>query len=98
MRLRHRRSAIEDLSENSRLYCAGQADSGETLCQAPPCKMSVALRAIPIGRERPDIRPGLRSLPIQNYIVFHQLVDDTVEIVSVVHGSRDVNTLFDGEP
>jgi toxin ParE1/3/4 len=50
-----------------------------------------------IGRERPDIRPGLRSLPTQNYVVFYRLVHDTLQIVSVVHGSRDVDTLFDGE-
>ena len=43
------------------------------------------------GRARPEIRHDLRSFPVQRYVIFYRVLDDAVEIVSVLHGSRDVS-------
>jgi toxin ParE1/3/4 len=47
-----------------------------------------------IGRERPELRAGLRSFPVQNYVIFYHIIDDTLEVVTVVHGSRDLDSMF----
>jgi toxin ParE1/3/4 len=47
-----------------------------------------------IGRERPELRAGLRSFPVQNYVIFYHIVDDAVEVITVVHGSRDLDAMF----
>jgi toxin ParE1/3/4 len=49
-----------------------------------------------IGRRRDDdLRPGLRSLPADDYVIFHCIVeDDVVLILHVVHGSRDIIALL----
>lgn len=52
------------------------------------------LRQFPeMGRLRDDLRPGLRSLPVDRYVVIYRVLGDVVEIVTIVHGSRDVDTV-----
>ena len=42
------------------------------------------------GRSRDELRRGLRSVLVQPYLVFYSVVDQTVEIVRVLHGWRDL--------
>lgn len=46
------------------------------------------------GRERPDLAPRLRSFPVARYVLFYRPIDDGVEIVRVLHGSRDIDSIF----
>ena len=41
------------------------------------------------GQSRPDLAPGLRFLPVGNYLIFHRPIENGVEIVRVIHGARD---------
>jgi len=45
-----------------------------------------------LGRPRDvDLRPGLRSFPVDDYLIIHRIVEhDVVLILHVVHGSRDI--------
>lgn len=48
-----------------------------------------------IGRRRDrDLRPGLRSFPVGNYIIFYQIEGDEVLILRVLRGSRDIEAIF----
>jgi plasmid stabilization system protein ParE len=49
-----------------------------------------------MGRLRDDdLRPGLRSVAADDYVIIHRIVeDDVVLILHVVHGSRDLVALF----
>ncbi|MBW7974870.1 type II toxin-antitoxin system RelE/ParE family toxin [Bradyrhizobium sp. BR 10289] len=42
------------------------------------------------GRERRELRAGLRSFPVGNYVIFYIPLPDGVEIVRVMHGRQDV--------
>lgn len=55
----------------------------ETLTQQPE-----------FGAARPDIAPELRHFPVGNYLVLYRIVENGVEIVRVVYGSRLLNALF----
>ncbi|MGH9831991.1 MAG: type II toxin-antitoxin system RelE/ParE family toxin [Blastocatellia bacterium] len=46
------------------------------------------------GRDRPELAPRLRSFPVGRYILFYRPIDDGVEIVRVLHGSRDIDSIF----
>ena len=46
------------------------------------------------GQHRPEIRPNLRSFSVGNYVIYFRRSDDEIEIVRVLHGSRDVSKLF----
>lgn len=50
-----------------------------------------------IGRSRNELANKLRSWPINRYIIFYFLLTDGVEVVRVLHGSRDIEHLFEEE-
>ena len=62
---------------------------------------SVPLVALPlaenprIGRSREELAPELRSFSFLNYVIFYRPIDAGVEIVRVLHGSRDIEGLLD---
>jgi toxin ParE1/3/4 len=47
------------------------------------------------GRSRDELRPGYRSFPVGQYLVFYRLSESRVEIMHVLHGKRDIETLFE---
>jgi toxin ParE1/3/4 len=47
-----------------------------------------------MGRERGDIRLGLRSFPVGEYLILYRVASPGVRIVRVVHGRRDLARLF----
>jgi toxin ParE1/3/4 len=42
-----------------------------------------------MGVERPELLPGVRSLPIESHALFYRVTTDTVEIIRVLHGRQD---------
>lgn len=48
-----------------------------------------------LGTARPDLADGLRSTPCDGYVIFFRYrEDDAVEIVNILHASRDVEGYF----
>ena len=48
-----------------------------------------------IGRRRDeDLRPGLRSFVVGEYVIIYRLEDEGVLILHVVRGSRDLEALL----
>ena len=48
-----------------------------------------------LGRERQELMINLRAFPHKKFVVFYFLTDDGIEIFRVLHGSRDINQVFD---
>lgn len=48
-----------------------------------------------LGTARPELRHDLRSVPESGYIIFFRYLDDALEIVNVLHGSRDIVSFYD---
>ena len=48
-----------------------------------------------IGRRRDDdLRPGLRSFPVGEYLIIYRLQNEDVLILRVLRGSRNIQALF----
>lgn len=47
-----------------------------------------------LAAARSEIRPGLRILPVGNYLLLYRLDRDTVEIVRIVHGARNLGQVL----
>lgn len=43
-----------------------------------------------LGKKRDEIKIGLRSLPKNSHVIFYRLMEDSIRIVRVLHGSRDL--------
>jgi len=50
-----------------------------------------------LGRGRDELRAGLRSFPAGSYLIFYRVLNDELEIVRVVHGARNVESIFKPE-
>lgn len=46
------------------------------------------------GRERNEIRAGLRSITPHSHVIFYRICDDHIRVVRVLHGSRDLPKFF----
>ena len=47
-----------------------------------------------LGRRREDLVAGLRSFPVGRYAIFYLQEQDRLMIVRVLHGARDVDSIF----
>jgi toxin ParE1/3/4 len=46
-----------------------------------------------IGRERPELSPGIRSFVVMSWVVSYRAQPDAIEIVRVLHGARDLDAI-----
>lgn len=60
-------------------------------------KFLMLLTTPEIGRAREELAPYLRSIPEGNHMIFYRPIMNSVEIVRVAHGRRDIERLFSGE-
>jgi toxin ParE1/3/4 len=47
-----------------------------------------------MGRPREDLRPGLRSIAVERYVLFYRVSAAAVEILRVLHSSRDMDAIL----
>jgi toxin ParE1/3/4 len=48
------------------------------------------------GRRREELAPGIRSFPFGRYVIFYRASRNAIEIVRVLHGGRDIESIFEG--
>lgn len=58
-------------------------------------KCQLLARTPELGRKRADLAPELRGLPVGNYVIFYRPVHDGIQVVRVLHGARDIPSLFE---
>lgn len=47
-----------------------------------------------LGRRRDELLVGSQSFPIGNYVVFYRAIQDGIDVIRVLHGSRDIQEIF----
>jgi toxin ParE1/3/4 len=47
-----------------------------------------------LGEVRDDLRAGLRVFSADRYVICYDPIEDGVEIVAVLHGARDIESIF----
>ncbi len=50
-----------------------------------------------MGRRREELRKGLRSFPVDDYVIFYRELTDGIEVLRVLHGAQDVAGVFSFE-
>ena len=87
--------ASRDLNAISDYFVSRNIETGERLLQDFNQKC-VKLRQFPqMGKSYAAIRPWLRGIPLDGYIIFYEVMDDGITILRVVSGRQNLNTLFD---
>ncbi|GAB4305765.1 MAG: type II toxin-antitoxin system RelE/ParE family toxin [Oscillatoriaceae cyanobacterium] len=47
-----------------------------------------------MGRRWDNLKPPLRSFPVESYLIFYRPIAGSIEVVRVVSGYRDLENLF----
>ena len=59
-------------------------------------KLTLLLRHPLAGEARSDLAPNVRSFPVRkyDYVIFYRPIEEGIEVVRVLHGSRDIPEVF----
>lgn len=89
--------ASDDLAEIWTYISAGSEDQiADHFLERIQAKCEIIAQS-PLGfREMPELAPGVRVFPFGNYIIFYLVIDNGIEVLRVLHGSRDIEDLFGG--
>jgi toxin ParE1/3/4 len=47
-----------------------------------------------LGRTREELGSGLRSVVVEQYVLFYRVTAIAVEILRILHGARDIDTMM----
>lgn len=89
--------AIRDLKLITNYLGKISLEKAEKLLNQFNKKCANLVRFPKIGRSYSHIRSYLRGLPLDGYIIFYRLNKDTVEIMRVIKGDRNLDVFFSGE-
>ncbi len=88
-------AAEEDLKEIW-AYVAGHDTEAASKIIKEITRRFAALRDHPqMGREQNELLINLRSFAVKNYIIFYQQFEGGIEILRILHGSRDIESIFE---
>jgi toxin ParE1/3/4 len=90
-------SASRDLSEIADYFLIRNLEAGEKLFREFNKKCQNLANFPSMGRSYAHIKASLRGLPLDGYVILYQVLDDGVEILRVVSGNRDLESLFTDE-
>jgi toxin ParE1/3/4 len=88
-------SASRDLNAISDYFLERNVEAGERLLKEFNQKCQNLARFPQMGKSYGKIRPDLRGVPLEGYIIFYRVISEGIEILRVVSGRQDLETLFD---
>jgi len=86
--------ARRDLNEIWEYIAQENLDAAERLVERIEELCALLAERPQLGRRREELAPGLRSFPAGSYFIFYQPIADGIEVVRVLHASRDIDSLF----
>jgi toxin ParE1/3/4 len=87
--------ASRDLNEIADYFAQNSIEAGERFFREFNRKCQQLVIFPSSGKSYAQIRPDLRGLPLEEYIIFYRVLDDGIEILRVVSGRRNFPSLFE---
>jgi toxin ParE1/3/4 len=89
--------ALTDLAEIWAYIAEDSPERADAFADLLATKFEALARRPGMGRPRPELAADLRSFTVGRYVVFYLPMSRGVEIVRVLHGSRDIEAVFEEE-
>jgi toxin ParE1/3/4 len=48
-----------------------------------------------LGKTRNDLRPGLRSFPVEKHLILYRVEGDALVVQRIIHGRQDITRAVD---
>jgi toxin ParE1/3/4 len=93
-RYRLDRDALADLYEIHEYVARDNPPAADRLIDRLKDQFRLLARQPLMGQARPELAPDLRSFGVGNYVIFYRPAQDGIEVARVIHGARDVDSLF----
>ncbi|MFN6563085.1 MAG: type II toxin-antitoxin system RelE/ParE family toxin [Nostoc sp. ChiSLP01] len=86
--------ASQDLSEIIDYFVTKNINAGESFVEKFDKKCRYLASFPNMGRSYENIKVNLRGVPLDGYIILYRVIDNGIEIVRVVSGYRNIESLF----
>ena len=93
-RILRSKASEEDYREIWRFIAADNPDAADNLLRRFDEKLELYARNPGMGTMRENLGQGLRSFPVGNYLIFYRTAENAIELVRVLHGARDLHSIF----
>lgn len=90
-------SASQDLNNIAEYFLKQNVQAGEKFFLKFNRKCKQLIQFPHLGRPYNHLKPSLRGLSLDGYIIFYRFIDETLEILRIVNGRQDLDALFDNE-
>ncbi|MBD2616241.1 type II toxin-antitoxin system RelE/ParE family toxin [Nostoc punctiforme FACHB-252] len=87
-------AASLDLSEIIDYFAIRNIEAGERFVDEFEKKCKYLANFPNMGRSYANIKADLRGVPLDGYIILYRIIDSGIEIVRVVSGYRNLESLF----
>ena len=88
------REAVRDLEEIWEYIAEDSLASADLFIDEIVIKCCELVQLKGVGHRRDDLISGLLSVAFRKYVIFFQRRGNKVEIVRILHGARDIRTVF----
>jgi len=89
--------ALADLAEIWAYIAEDSPDRADAFVDLIDSKFQSLSRRPGVGRRRPELSSDIRSLAVGRYVVFYLPLSHGIEVIRVLHGSRDIEAIFENE-
>jgi len=86
--------AIHDLEEIWLYVATDSPQAADTFLDVVFEQCQLLCTSPEMGRAREDLLPGMRSFPVKRYVIFYRVLPERVEIVRILSGYRDLESIF----
>lgn len=87
--------ASRDLNDIADYFAENNLEAGDRFFRAFNRKCQQLVAFPNSGKSYATIRPDLRGLSLEGYVIFYRILDNGIEILRVVSGRRDLLALFE---
>ena len=87
--------ATEDLKGIASYFATNNVEAGEQFFNKFDRRCGQLINFPNMGRSYAEIRPNLRGLLLDGYIIFYRVFDSGIEILRVVNARRDLPSIFE---
>lgn len=90
-------AALEDLEEIFEYLSAFSLEVGERFIEDFERKCDNLVKFPKMGRSYTEFSPDLRGIPIESYMIFYRILSQRIEIIRVLSGYRNLESVFSDE-
>lgn len=94
MKIRITRGAEADLAEIWTYVAEDSVENADGFVEKVEHTIKTLQRSPYAGRLRDELGSGVRSFSLGRYLVFYRVEKKSVDILRVLHGARDIGSIF----